>query len=209
VVSVLNYSDLYYQWRPSARLRYGINKQQSQRFRKTEDELELISTFRFRQDTITNWYFSGRFNFKIQLTDGYNYPNRDNQISRLMAPGYAFFGGGVEYGKNLDKFSLYFSPLTFKATFVLDEDLSNARAFGVKPAVFDDNGNMIKSGERVRREMGILFANAYETIVFENINLQHQLSLYTDYLDHFGNIDVDFEIIFDFKVNQYVKATLG
>jgi hypothetical protein len=65
VVSVLNYSGLYYQWRPSARLRYGINKQQSQRFRKTEDELELISTFGFRQDTIKSWYFSGRFNFKI------------------------------------------------------------------------------------------------------------------------------------------------
>lgn len=209
VFSEYNYDDLYYKWKNSARLRYGINKQESQKVRKTEDELELISTIGFRQDTITNWYFSGRFNFKTQLSNGYNYPNRDNPISRLMAPGYAFFGGGAEYGKNLDKFSVYFSPLTFKATFVLDEDLSNAGSFGVEPAVFDDDGNMIESGERVRTEMGILFTNTYEAVVFENIKLKHRLSLYTDYLDQFGNIDVDWEIVFDFTVNQYVKATLG
>ena len=68
---------------------------------------------------------------------------------------------------------------------------------------------MISEGERVRVEMGILFTNFYEAIVFENISVKHQLSLYTDYLDNFGNIDVDWEIVFDFKVNQYVKATLG
>ncbi|WP_047545550.1 DUF3078 domain-containing protein [Psychroserpens sp. Hel_I_66] len=209
VRSELNYDDSYYKWKNSAQLRYGVNKQEAQRLRKTEDELELISTIGYREDTLTNWYFSGRFNFKTQLSNGYNYPNRDNPISRLMAPGYMFLGGGTEYGKNLDKFSLYFSPLTFKATFVLDEDLSNAGSFGVEPAIFDEEGNMISEGERVRVEMGILFTNFYEAIVFENISVKHQLSLYTDYLDNFGNIDVDWEIIFDFKVNQYVKATLG
>ena len=209
VRSELNYDDSYYKWKNSAQLRYGVNKQEAQKLRKTEDELELISTIGYREDTLTNWYFSGRFNFKTQLSNGYNYPNRDNPISRLMAPGYMFLGGGTEYGKNLDKFSLYFSPLTFKATFVLDEDLSNAGSFGVEPAIFDEEGNMISQGERVRVEMGILFTNFYEAIVFENISVKHQLSLYTDYLDNFGNIDVDWEIIFDFKVNQYVKATLG
>jgi hypothetical protein len=209
VLSEYNYNDLYYKWKNSVRLRYGINKQENQRLRKTEDELELISTIGFRQDTITNWYFSGRYNFKTQLSNGYNYPNRDNPISRFMAPGYTFLGGGVEYGKNLDKFSVYFSPLTFKATFVLDEELSNAGSFGVEPAVFDEEGNMIKSGEQVRTEMGILFTNTYEAVVYENINVRQRLSLYTDYLHQFGNVDVDWEIVFDFTVNQYVKATLG
>ena len=35
------------------------------------------------------------------------------------------------------------------------------------------------------------------------------MSLYTDYINDFGNVDVDWEVIFDFKVNSYVKATLG
>ena len=33
--------------------------------------------------------------------------------------------------------------------------------------------------------------------------------MYTDYLNSFGNIDVDWEVVFDFKVNNFVKATLG
>ncbi|TXD81850.1 DUF3078 domain-containing protein [Subsaximicrobium wynnwilliamsii] len=209
VLSELRYQDTYYKWRNSAKLRYGINKQENQRLRKTEDELELISTFGFRNDTLTNWYFSGRANFKTQFTNGYQYPNRDNEISKLMAPGYLFLGGGTEYGKNLEKFSVYMSPLTFKATFVLDADLSNAGSFGVTPAVIDAEGNIIKQGERVRTEMGVLFTNFYEKEIFENIRVRHNLSLYSDYINNFGNIDVDWEVVFDFRVNQYVKATLG
>ncbi len=208
-ISQLDYSDSYYKWKNSARFRYGINQQENQKLRKTEDELELISTIGYREDTITNWYYSGRFNFKTQFTNGYNYPDRDNPISRLMAPGYLFLGGGAEYGKNLEKFSIYLSPLTFKATFVLDETLANAGSFGVDPAVMDAEGNIIQEGQRVRTEMGILVTNFYETELFENIKFRQNLSLYSDYLKDFGNIDVDWEVVFDFKVNNFVKATLG
>ncbi len=46
-------------------------------------------------------------------------------------------------------------------------------------------------------------------MIFENIALKNAVSLYTDYFNSFGNIDVNWEINFDFKVNQFVKATLG
>ncbi|MEO6347202.1 MAG: hypothetical protein ABIO60_04750, partial [Aquaticitalea sp.] len=141
--------------------------------------------------------------------NGYNYPNRSKPISTFMAPGYLFIGGGVEYGKNLQKFSTYFSPLTFKSTFVLDKDLSNAGSFGVRKAVVDSEGNIIMQGERVRTEIGILLTNEFETEVFENIAIKSRESLYTDYLNSFGNIDVDWEVMFNFKVNKYVKASLG
>ncbi|MGS2726707.1 DUF3078 domain-containing protein [Psychroserpens sp. BH13MA-6] len=209
IFSSLKYVQNNFKWNSSARLRYGINKQENQRLRKTEDELEIISNLGYRKDTLTNWYFSSRFNFKTQLTNGYNYPDRDNEISRFMAPGYLFVGGGVEYGKNFDKLSVYFSPLTMKSTFVLDDALSNAGSFGVTPAVYDDEGNIIEEGERLRTEMGVLLTNYYETEVFENILVRNNISLYSDYLNQFGNIDVDWEVIFDFKVNDYVKATLG
>jgi hypothetical protein len=35
------------------------------------------------------------------------------------------------------------------------------------------------------------------------------LSLYTDYLHNFGNIDVDWQFQADFKVNNHVKANIG
>ncbi|AUC77371.1 DUF3078 domain-containing protein [Olleya sp. Bg11-27] len=196
-------------WFNEIRTRYGVNKQESQKLRKTEDELELISTIGFRKDTITNWYYSGRFNFKTQYSNGYNYPDRDNSISRFMAPGYLFVGGGVEYGKNIEKLSFYMSPLTFKSTFVLDNELADKGSFGVDPATYDALGNKIKDGETIRTEMGILVTNSYETEVLENIYIKNRISLYTDYLNSFGNIDLDWEIMFDFKVNDFVKATLG
>lgn len=207
--SSANYEYQNLTWHNSGRLRYGINKQEDQLLRKTEDQIEFISNLGYQADTTSNWYFSGRFNFKTQLTNGYKYPNREKEISRFMAPGYAFVGGGAEYGRNLEKFSLYLSPLTFKATFVLDEELSNAGSFGVTPATYDKDGYLIEEGERVRTEMGILINNELETKVMDNVQLRNALSLYTDYLNNFGNIDVDWELVLDFKVNNYVKATLG
>ena len=209
VFSSIKYSHNNLNWIASIRARYGINNQENQQLRKTEDEIELNSTLGYRENDMTNWYYSARFNFKTQFSNGYNYPDRDNAISRFMAPGYLFFGGGAEYGKNLDQLSIYLSPLTFKSTFVLDEDLANAGSFGVEAATLDDNGNIIEEGQKVRTEMGILITNSYQTELFKNISLTNRLSLYTDYLSSFGNIDIDWEIIFDFKVNSFVSATLG
>lgn len=196
-------------WKSVARTRYGVNKQENQKLRKTEDELELSSTIGYRKDTLTNWYYSGKFNFKTQFSNGYNYPDRANPISRFMAPGYMFLGVGIEYGKNIEKLAFYFSPLTYKGTYVLDQTLADAGSFGVEPAIYDELGNRIKKGENVRTEMGVLVTNNYETELFDNIHLRNQLSLYTDYFNSFGNVDVDWEVVFDFKVNDYVKATLG
>ena len=134
--------------------RYGINKQQTQNLRKTDDLIEINSSLGYKKDILTNWYYTAKFNFKSQFTNGYNYPNKTNVISKFMAPGYLFFGAGMEYGKNIEKFSLYFSPITLKATFVLDDALANAGAFGVSPAVLDENGTVLKKGKSLGKKWG-------------------------------------------------------
>lgn len=209
LVSSLNYSYKHFYWNNDGVIRFGVNKQEEYKLRKTEDVMELNSNLGFRKDTLTNWFYSAKFNFRTQFTNGYNYPDRDNPISRFMAPGYLFVGGGVEHKLPNKKGAFYFSPLTVKATFVLDEDLANAGSFGVEPAVYDDFGNLLSEGQRIRNEVGILLTNAYETKIIENIFVKNQLSVYTDYVNSFGNVDVDWLINFDFKVNNYVKASLG
>lgn len=209
VASSLNYKYRHFYWDNNGLVRYGINKQQNQELRKTEDVIELNSSVGYRKDTLSDWFYSARFNFKTQFTNGYNYPDTSNPISQFMAPGYLFIGGGAEYGKNMEKFSFYFSPLTVKATFVLDRDLANVGSFGVKPAVYDLEGNVIVPGQRVHTEVGILVTNFYETRLFENISIKNQVSFYTDYINSFGNVDIDWLVNFDFKVNQFVKASLG
>lgn len=202
-----NYKYKYMFWNNSINARYGINTQENTGLRKTDDIIEIISSVGYQSDTLSNWYGTARFSFATQFSNGFNYPNTSTPISQFMAPGYLFFGLGAEYGKQLKHFSLYMSPLTLKATFVLDQRLANSGAFGVEPAVLDDQENIIRRGKRLRREFGFLLNNIYEFEPYENVKVRNILSLYSDYINSFGNIDVDWEIIFDFKVNNYMKAS--
>ncbi|HUH45532.1 MAG TPA: DUF3078 domain-containing protein, partial [Arenibacter sp.] len=75
-----------------------------QKLRKADDAIRFSSTFAYRRDTISNWYYSVKANFNTQFSNGYKYPDTDTPISRFMSPGYAFIGAGTSYipeGKNL------------------------------------------------------------------------------------------------------------
>lgn len=196
-------------WNSTINLRYGLNKQEENGVKKTEDVIELNSNLVLQQDSISNWFYSARLSFNTQFANGYKYPNRDEPISKFLAPGYMFFGFGMEYGRHIERFSFYASPFTLKTTFVMDSDLANRGSFGVNPAIYDMQGNMVKAGSNVKQEIGILITNHFEEQLFENIKLNSLLRLYTDYVNSFGNIDVEWELNLDMKVNKFVKATLG
>ncbi len=196
-------------WKNSASMRYGINAQEGREIRKTEDELRLNSSFGFRTDSISNWYYSGKFSFNSQFSNGYKYPDTEVAISRFMAPGYTFLGAGTEFSHPDEDLTIYLSPITFKSTFVLDQRLANEGMFGVEPAVTDELGNILKEGENVRTEFGFLVTSGFSREVFDNIDLSNQLSLYSDYLNKFGNIDVDWQLNVNMKVNDFVKANVG
>lgn len=196
-------------WKNSASLRYGINAQEGREIRKTEDELRLSSSFGFRTDSTSHWYYSGKFSFNTQFSNGYKYPDTEVPISKLMAPGYTFLGAGTEYSDPIEDLTIYLSPITFKSTFVLDQRLANEGMFGVEPAVTDELGNIIKEGENLRTEFGFLMTSDFSKKVFENIDVSNQLSLYSDYLNKFGNIDVDWQLAVNMKVNDFVKANVG
>lgn len=190
-------------------IRYGLNKQDGLAVRKTDDAIQINSTFGYRKDTITNWYHSAKFNFNTQFTNGYAYPNTEKVISRLFAPAYIFLGVGAENANKEKKRIFYISPFTFKTTLVLDQNLANQGAFGVTKALYDTNGNMISSGKRSKTELGFLFTSFYKKEIVKNITLVNKLSLYSDYINNFGNIDVDCDLSLDLVVNQYVKANIG
>jgi hypothetical protein len=204
-----NYKFRYLKWENYLEMRYGLNAQDNQKLRKTDDALRMGSTFGYRQDTITNWYFSVKANFNTQFSNGYKYPDRLTPLSRFMAPGYWFMGAGTSYVSKGNKFNLYLSPLTQKVTFVLDQDLANKGAFGVQRAVYDVDGTIIQEGKNVFLEFGFLVSNNWETEVYKNMAIKHRLSLYTDYLRKFGNIDVDWELNIDLRVNEFIVTTIG
>jgi len=204
---IRDYTQINYKWSNELIFRYGMNKQDGKDLKKTDDALQFNSTFGYRKDSLTNWYHSAKFNFNTQFMNGYAYPNTSKAISKPFAPAYIFMGVGAENINNEKKRIFYISPFTFKTTFVLDQKLADQGAFGVEKATYDLDGNLLTHGEKSKMELGFLITNKYKKEVFKNIILENRLSLYSDYINRFGNIDVNCDI--EFVVNQYVKANIG
>jgi hypothetical protein len=198
-----------YNWANELIMRYGLNKQDGVELRKTEDAFQLNSTLGYRRDTLSNWYHTAKFNFNTQFTNGYSYPNKEISVSRPFAPAYIFLGLGAEYATKRKDEMLYLSPFTSKITFVLDQRLADLGSFGVVKAVYDLNGNLISEGEKSRVELGFLLTAYYKKEIFKNIVFENRLSLYSDYINNFGNVDIDYDMVIDLTVNDYVKTNIG
>lgn len=190
-------------------MRYGLNKQDGIELRKTEDAFQFNSTLGYRKDTLSNWYHTAKLNFNTQFTNGYSYPNKEVSISKPFAPAYLFLGLGAEYATKKKNEMLYLSPFTSKITFVLDQRLADLGSFGVVKAMYDLNGNMISPGEKSKVELGFLLTAYYKKEIFKNITFENSLSLYSDYINNFGNVDIDYDLVLDLTVNQYIKTNIG
>ncbi len=68
---------------------------------------------------------------------------------------------------------------------------------------------LVKKGEKNLLNSGYLVTNTWEKEIAKNIIMDHRLSLFTDYIRRFGNIDIDWELNFTFKVNNLFEANLG
>ncbi len=196
-------------WQNEFITQYGLSAEKGRKLRKTDDRLEINSTFGYRSSQVSNWFYSAKVNLKTQLDRGYNYPDRSNPISSFMAPGYLFSGFGAEYAKDSKRFSLYISPATVKTTFVLDQRLADKGEFGVRKAVYDLNGTLIRHGKRSKTAFGTLVTSEYATEIGNNVEFYNRVSLYTDYIKDFGNMDIDWKTGLNFKVNDYIAAKIG
>lgn len=194
-------------WVNELKVRYGLNKQENVELRKTDDVLSINSSFGYKSSVKSNWYYSAKMTLNTQMANGYAYPNVEDPISRAFAPAYLFVGIGAEYFKN--DFKAYISPVTLKSTLVLDEVLANKGEFGLDGGIFDAEGNLIKPGKKSRNELGFLFTSEWKKSIMKNVLLKNNLTLYTDYLNNFGNVDVDWQLTLEMKINSLLKATLG
>jgi len=199
-------------WNNKFRGRYGLNKKEGTKIRKTNDVFEITSNFGYQKRKDSEWYNSARFNFKTQFANGYKYPDRETSISQFFAPAYIFVGVGSQYTSKLKKIKLYISPVTNKTTLVTNQRLANRGSFGVQKAIYEgegENRKLVQEGKNSKIEFGSLFTGEWEHKIMDNILMKNKLSLYSDYLNKYGNIDFDWALRFDLKVNKYVKANIG
>lgn len=187
-------------WENKLDVAYGLIRQgdeESARFRKTDDLLNIVSRYSYHLDE--GFFISAILDYRTQMDVGYDYISQNGETTRIlrsdfMAPGFLISSLGVTY-KKPKVYSVTLSPFTGKFTFVLNDSLSKAGAFGLDP------------GERIRSEAGLGLAANYEQKIYTNINFRTRLNLFAGYIP-LSRVDVNWEGTLLLKVNQFIKTTI-
>lgn len=189
-------------WDNNLDMAYGVIRQGKKvgnvvpNFLKNEDRLDFTSKYGYK---ITEpLRLATLLNFRTQFAPGLKDPLDINSalISDFLAPAYLNWGVGLDYKPN-DDFSVYFSPLNAKWTYVgVDSLIGN-----YMPAKYaTDNQNL-------RTELGAYLNARYRRDIVENISWQTKVDLFTNYLENFGNIDVNWENLFAAQINKYITTS--
>lgn len=187
-------------WDNSLDLGYGILKQGKKASpMKTDDKIDFLS--KYGREAFDHFYYAALLNFKTQMRPGYKYPDTENKISDLFAPAYLLFAAGLDYKPN-PNFSAFLAPLTGKFTFVTDDMLSAAGAFGVTP------------GETVKSEFGgyvraIYTKNDFKGEFLKNVSFTTKIDLFSNYTHNPQNIDVSWETLIALKVNKFISVNFN
>ena len=190
-----NYKKDKSSWENNLNLGYGFVKIIGDKFKKSTDQIDFQT--KYGRDIGKHWNYSALFNFKSQFTKGYRYPDNSPReaISDFMAPGHFIFSLGMDY-KPIENLSIFLSPVTGKSTTVFNDSLSNAGAFGVEP------------GDKFLNEYGGFVKMEYSTELMKNVHIQTKLDLFSAYNNRPENVDVDWDVLINMKVNQYFSANL-
>lgn len=172
---------------------------------KTDDVIDFQSNFGYGLKD--PWYITVLGGFKTQSLNGFASPEDSLYTSTFMAPGYVNLSLGIEYAPN-DNFNAFLSPASTKMTFVRDQRLANAGAFGVQEGIYDATGLLVTPGEMFRFELGSYLRLLYNRELMENIQLKSRVELFSNYMNNPQNIDVNAEAIITFKVNSWFSASI-
>ncbi|MCC6937324.1 MAG: DUF3078 domain-containing protein [Flavobacteriales bacterium] len=185
-------------WDNSLVLAFGGQQIEDADPTKTDDRIELNSKYGY--GLTEKWYLAGVAQFKTQFTEGFN--TNGQRISNLLSPGYALLGIGMDYKPNA-KFTAFISPATARMVIVTDKTLfggsedPDLRVFGVK------NGNTSEL------EAGGYIRVMYTTELAKNITFMTRGDVFANYLRNPQNMDVNWETLWTFKVNDWFAATFN
>lgn len=191
----LDYSKDNNDWLNTLDIGYGIQKLGEQDVRKTDDNIDFTS--KYGRKVSKTLFISAILNFKTQMDNGKKYEEDTSYvISKFFAPAYLQGALGMEY-KPGEVFYFVLSPAAAKLTMVFDDTLSARGSFGVYP------------GEKTRLEFGGSATVGVKKEIMKNVTLKSTLALFSNYLKNPQNIDVDWKMSINMKINDFLSANLN
>lgn len=182
-----------------ARLKYGLVASGGNGIRKNLDLLETNSKLNHR--AFGKFDFSATVLFKTQIAKGWNYTKvngRDTSllVSKFLNPAILTIGLGLDYKPNKTT-SINFAPLSYKGTFVGDTANIDQTKYGVP------------NDRKSKHEPGVSLQISYEFKPYKTVTVLNRLQLFTNYIDHPQNVDIDWEMIASTKLNWFTEVRLN
>ena len=176
---------------------------------KSDDKIEFTSLAGLKATRTLN--YSLEFAFRSQFAKGYDYKtDSTNYISKWLAPAYLSLGLGIEWVPN-EHFSINFAPPTGRITIVNDERLASEGAYGVNELDVNDtvSHGVIQNVKMIRYEFGARLTAKMKYTLFQNVDYETKLELFSNYLNHPERIDVDWQNLLVMKVNSWLNCSFG
>lgn len=211
-----NYRKDKLSWNNRFLVDYGITKNKGDKYsKKTNDRLELNSILGYQVQE-SEWFYSFFLNFKTQVAKGYEFdkdlpqddPNYRTETTHIFSPAYLQFGPGMLWKKS-DNLYVNIAPATAKLVFV-DKKFTEVDE-SIPGAVDDYNENPyfgVDANESMRFEFGAAISAYAKLNLMKNVSMENILSLYSNYLEDPQNIDVDYTMNLNMKVNDYITTNL-
>ena len=188
---VFNYDNGKWSWENTFDFRYGQQRNAGEGLKKNEHEIAFISKVgkRFSE----KWKFSGMYTFNSQFA-----PFWDGTVlkSDFMSPAYTNLSLGFDYVPNT-KLSIYVTPLNMRNTWVFNDSISARGDYNMEP------------GNYLRFRFGPSFLLTYKGDIAKNIKLDTKLGYFQDLIDGIGDPVVNWDALFNMKVNKFISASFN
>ena len=188
---------------------FGISRFGDKRIEKQDDKIDL--TYSLSLDNKTQWNISAVATFNTQFANGYKYPNDSTIISTFFAPAYLTVSAGYSYKTKDEHLQVFMSPLAGKVTFVMNQELADKGAFGVKKGYYNQDSIWIP-GENIAPAIGINVIINYKQPISKSINYTTMLNTFYNYLERRDDdrlrLDVNWENTIHFTITKFLSTIL-
>jgi len=188
-----NYSKNDMTWNNTLNLYDGWIKPGGEQLQKNEDEIDLTSRIGYK--AAKSWKYSSEIAIKSQLFNSYNYPDREDVISKFISPVYFNLKIGMDYSPNKD-LSILITPISFKMIYVNDSSEVDVTDYG------------IDEGKKTYWQPGLNIDLAWKKDFSDDISYSTKYNLFLNYLDPSDDIpDMDWESNITIQVNTFISIT--